>query len=41
MTEAISFAVMLIITAIVYEVFKPKEDYSSTNQRNDTDDQEE
>jgi len=32
MREAISFFVMLIIVAIVYEYMKPKSDYNATNQ---------
>lgn len=40
MREAISFFVMLIIVAIVYEYMKPKSDYNATNQHKNTNDEE-
>jgi len=41
MREVVSIIVLLIITAIVYEVFKPKKDYKSTNQLYDSEGQKE
>lgn len=41
MREVISLIVLLVVTAIVYELFKPKKDHKSTNQLYDQDDKEE
>jgi len=40
MREVISLIILLIITAVVYELFKPEKDHKSTNQLYDQDDEE-
>jgi len=39
MKEAISFFVMLVIVLSIYEYMKPKNNYQSTNQHDDSDDE--
>jgi hypothetical protein len=39
MKEAISFFVMLIIILSIYEYTKPRNDYQSTHQHDDSDDE--